>query len=99
MPSRADRLARVKCKVGLGMFAHERGVRIELLDGEALSLFVDTSQVHVSQEPCAGDEVDGWLDVTVLGARDGCVLIDLPHETFTTGTRVYVPESLVRIVS
>lgn len=96
MPEAIGARARIECKVSLGMFAGERGVRIELPDGQSLSMFVDRSQVEVAREPQPGEEIDGWLEVSVIGESDGRAIIDLPQQTFTSGTRVAVPRDFLR---
>ncbi|MGD9892478.1 MAG: hypothetical protein AB7R89_27135 [Dehalococcoidia bacterium] len=89
----------IRCKVSPGMFKHERGVQIEIPGQQALSLLVDRSQVRIEREPAHGEEVDGWLEVTVIGVSNGRVIVDLPQPTFTTGTRVAVPRVLLRAVA
>lgn len=89
----------IKCTVSIGMFAHERGVQIEIPDGETLSLLVDRSQVQIDREPAPGEAVDGWLEVTVISASNGRVIVDLPQPTFTTGTRIAVPRHLLKAVA
>jgi hypothetical protein len=96
MPEAIQAHARVRCNVSLGMFSNERGARIELPTGETVSVIVDRSQVHVEREPGAGEEVDGWLDVAIVREADNQVVIDLPQPSFTSGTRLAVPDSFVR---
>src|SRR5688572_24498349 len=89
----------IRCKVSLGMFAHERGVQIEIPGEKALSLLVDRSQVRIDREPAPGEEVEGWLEVTVISTSNGRVIVDLPQPTFTTGTRIAVPRDLLKAVA
>ena len=96
MPEVIQARAQVRCKVSLGMFANERGARIELPNGETVSVIVDKSQVHVEREPSPGEEVDGWLDVAIVRKADDQFVIDLPQPSFTSGTRLAVPNGFVR---
>lgn len=96
MPELTRGRALVRCKVSLGMFANERGVRIELPNGESVSALVDASQVQVEKNPRPGEEVDGYLWVSVIGDTEGKFVIDLPQQTLTGGTRVSVAKTLVR---
>lgn len=86
----------IKCRVSLGLFANERGVRIVLPAGETISAFVDKSQVLVEREPAQGEEVDGYVWASIAGATGGDVVINLPQQTVTGGARVSVPKTLVR---
>jgi hypothetical protein len=96
MSESVESRARIRARISPGMFAHERGVRIDLPDGESLSMFVDRSQVEVDREPQPGEEISGLLEVAVVSADDGRAIIDLPQQTFTTGTRIEVPRSFLR---
>lgn len=89
----------IRCKVSIGMFTHERGVQIEIPGMETLSLLVDRSQVRIDREPAPGEEVEGWLEVTVISTSNGRVIVDLPQPTLTTGTRIAVPRNLLRTVA
>jgi hypothetical protein len=86
---------RIKCKVSLGLFTNERGVRIELPDGRAVSALVDKSQVEEERMPKSGEEVDGFVWASVVKESDDRYVIDLPQPTLTGGTRVLVPKSIV----
>lgn len=89
-------ISKVPCKVSLGMFRHERIVRLALPDGQTLSLFVDESQVEVPRELEPGEEVDGFVKVAIVEENDGYAIIDLPQQSFTRGPRVSVPRAFVR---
>lgn len=86
----------IRCKVSLGLFADERGVRIELPNGEEIAALLDKSQVQVKREPAPGEEVDGFVLVSIVADIGGNVVIDLPQQTLTGGTRVLVPKTLMR---
>ena len=69
-------------KVGRGMFSSERSVRINA-GGQVYNLIVDEEDVR------PGD----LLEVTLVGEQNGVALVDLPRESFTSGTRIEVPTS------
>lgn len=96
MPESTATRARIKVMVSRGMFSNERGVRINLPNGEVLSMLVDRMQVNVDRDPQRDDEVGGWLEVLIVSTHDGRVIIELPQQTFTTGTRVEVPHELLK---
>lgn len=98
MRESVEERALIKCKVSLGMFADERGVRIELPNGESLFTLADRSQLQVEREPAPGEEVDGYVWVSIIDETGGNLLIDLPQQTFTGGTRISIPKALVRSV-
>lgn len=69
-----------------GMFSTERYVAFEV-GGQEYSLFVDQSSVQ-----------DHTLEVQVVESYSDRMLIELPRDTFTAGSRVYVPrDALVTI--
>ncbi len=86
---------RIKCKVSLGLFSNERGVRIELPGGKAVSALVDKSQVEEERAPTAGEEVNGFVWASIVKESSDSYMIDLPQPTLTGGTRVLVPKSIV----
>jgi hypothetical protein len=96
MPGATQARALIRCKVSIGMFTNERGVEIEIPGRDTLSLLADRSQVRIEREPAPGEEVEGWLEVSVISASGGHVLVDLPQPTFMTGTRIAVPRDLLR---
>jgi hypothetical protein len=67
--------------VGAGMFATERLVRFNAR-GRDYSLFVDAGSIH-----------DKLIDVRVVAFDADTVLIELPQETMTGGSRVRVENS------
>ena len=85
----------LKCKVGLGMFKSERTVTVKV-DATEFSAIVDAEDVRVDEEPKGDELVDGWVRVFVIEKGKDQALIDLPRETFTSGTRIIVPMSLLR---
>ena len=77
-----DKLA-LKVKVEPGMFSHERLVTISTKNGD-LYLYVDASSL-----------VGDLLQVFPVYQVDDDVLIDLPQETLTTGSRIRVPREML----
>ena len=75
---------RLRVSVQPGMFSSERTVSFEA-GGRRYVLIVD-------QEDVAEDDT---LMVYVVDQRDGEALVDLPRDTFTTGSRVRVPSSVL----
>jgi hypothetical protein len=89
--------ATIPCKVSLGMFSMERGVRIELADGRKVAALVDKHHVLVKEEPKPNTEVDGRLAVFVVEYLDDSVLVDLPQPSMTEGTRLRIPRSMLEV--
>jgi hypothetical protein len=73
----------IRVDVSPGMFRSERCVSFEAY-GKHFESLVDQRSVN-------GDR----LRVRVLNAEDDRVLIELPRETFTTGTRMWVSRSML----
>jgi hypothetical protein len=90
-------IATIPCKVSLGMFSTERGVRIELPDGRKIAALVDKHHVVVKEEPQSNTEVDGRLAVFVVEYLDDSVLVDLPQPSMTEGTRLRIPRSMLEV--
>ena len=74
-------------QIGKGIFSTERSVSFEIGD-YSYNLIVDEEDVRDS---------DRTLAVDVLGERGDRYLIDLPRETFTSGSRIFVPKSRVEL--
>jgi hypothetical protein len=64
-----------------GIFSTERFVQIEVA-GKPYSLLVDRNSVR---------EDDRTMKVWVVESRDDDVLVELPRETFTAGSRFFIP--------
>jgi len=77
-----DKLA-LKVKVEPGMFSHERFVTISTKNGD-IYLYVDASRL-----------VGDLLRVFPVYQVDDEILIDLPQETLTTGSRIRVPREML----
>ena len=89
------RLGKLRCRVREGTFADERSVVINAGDA-VYTTFADLKDVHTDVPPTAGTEVDGFLAVRVLPQRSGeKVLVALPRDTFSSGSRIYVDKGLV----
>jgi hypothetical protein len=91
---KVERETVLKCKVGLGMFKSERTVTVKVDDTE-YSAIVDADDVRIAREPVGDELVDGLVRVFVIERGLDKALIDLPRETFTSGTRIIVPLSLL----
>jgi hypothetical protein len=78
----SQRLA-VRVKVEPGMFSHERFVTISTERGD-FYLYVDVSSL-----------VGDLLKVFPVYQVDDEILIDLPQETLTTGSRIRVPREML----
>lgn len=74
---------RIKVQVEPGMFPSERAVSFEA-GGRQYTLLVDAASL-------TGDT----LTVYVVAERDQDSIVDLPRETFTSGSRVRIPSSLL----
>lgn len=96
VPESVQERVLIRCKVSLGLFAEERGVRVELPNGEVISALVDKSQVQIEREPAPGEEVDGFVWASIVDATGGSIVVDLPQQTLTGGTRMSVPRALLR---
>jgi hypothetical protein len=75
---------RLRVTVQPGMFPSERTVSFEA-GGRNYTLVVDERDVAA----------DGTLVVHVVDQRDDEALVDLPRETFTSGSRVRIPRSVL----
>lgn len=73
----------LRVKVGEGMFDTERTVSFQA--GEKnYTLIVDEEDVK-----------DNALEVYVVAQENGESIVDLPRDTFTSGSRIRVPSSLI----
>lgn len=86
----------IGCKVSVGMFSNERGVRVDLPDGRRVSAFVDKRHVIVNRDPKPGKEVDGRIKVSVVEIKRDSAIVDLPEPAFDTGPRLRVPKTFLR---
>ncbi len=66
-----------------GMFSTERYVAFEVA-GTEYSLFVDQTSVS-----------DHTLEVKLIENYQDQALVELPRDTFTAGSRVFVPRNLI----
>ena len=80
----------LKCRVSLGQFSGEFVVEAEDFRGDGFSFFVPDSLVEYDAEPVEGQSVDGWVQVDVMGQRDGLTLIRLPRTPMENGPMVTV---------
>lgn len=78
-----SRVKRLRVRVEPGMFESERSVSFEA-GGKTYTLIVDKADVQ-------GDT----LRVYVVEQRGNEALIDLPRDTFTSGTRIRVPADVL----
>jgi hypothetical protein len=78
-------MMRIKVEVGRGMFSEERTVAFQA-NGTRYTLIVDERDVRD----------DHTMDVRVVAKGEREALIDLPRETFTTGSRVRVPIDILQ---
>lgn len=69
----------VTCDVNKGMFRGEKIVSFKVM-GEEISAIVNENSVKNGNQ----------LEVSVLGASKGMILIGLPGESFSTSRRVWV---------
>jgi hypothetical protein len=75
---------RIQVDVGQGSFSSERAVSF-VAAGKKYSLVVDESDIE-----------NGMLVVYVVEEMGEEAIVDLPRETFTTGSRIRVPRVLVQ---
>jgi len=73
----------IRVEVGRGTFSSERSVSF-VADKRKYNLIVDESDVE-----------DGMLVVDIVEEMADEAIVDLPRETFTSGSRIRVPRSLV----
>lgn len=95
---RINGVARLKCKVGLGLWAKQYAVVIEFEEngkGRKISTTAHESQVRVAEKPKPGERVDGELRVRVVRPTDDHVVVRLPEEAFNSGPTVTVPKALI----
>ncbi|HET6382279.1 MAG TPA: hypothetical protein VFJ58_02720 [Armatimonadota bacterium] len=79
--------ASLHVEVADGSFPHEKVVTF-LAGAQKYSLFVDERDVNGRS-----------IDVAVVAFNGDSVLIDLPSDTFTSGSRVWVPRTLLELDS
>lgn len=82
------------CKIRLGSFERERGVIIEMPEGNVTTI-VDELDVLPRTKPEPGVILNGRLKVFVVDQKGDRVIVDLPRETFSSGPRIAVPKELV----
>lgn len=80
------------CMVSLGMFSSERGVRVEIPNGQSVFALVDRSQVRAQEDPRPGGEVPGHVLVSLISLEDGYAFVDLPQPAIAGGQRIRVPK-------
>jgi hypothetical protein len=80
MVSAMARRSKIRVNVEPGTFSTERAVSFEA-GGRRYNLLVDAEDVQ-----------DNTLTVYVVAERDDLAVIDLPRETFTSGSRVTIPK-------
>ena len=97
-PHRVGEMALLHCWVSEGFFPNELGVRIGL-GGESLISFVPASAVIVEGQVTPGSVIEGDLRVAVIGELNDQVMIGLPMETLSTGSRIMVNRSLLQLSS
>jgi len=76
--------AQIKVSVKAGMFSSERSVSFST-GAVSYSLLVDEQDLTP----------DHLLRVILVGIEGGDAVVELPRETFTSGTRVRIPRSLL----
>jgi hypothetical protein len=76
------RRMRIRVKVEPGMFPSERAVSFNA-GNQQYTLFVDQRDIRP----------DDTLEVYVVAENDKEAVIDLPKDTFTSGSRIRVPSS------
>ena len=76
----------IPVRVQSGVFSSERAVSFEA-GGQTYNLIVDAQDV-------TGNTLE--VDVVAVNDQGDVALIDLPRETFTSGTRIRVPVSFLQ---
>jgi hypothetical protein len=86
METKEDRMneGRIRVDVEPGMFSTERSVWFQA-SGRRYSLLVDPSDIIDER----------YLRVHILGYDNGEAIIDLPRDTFSSGSRVRIPRELL----
>lgn len=84
----------LRCKVGAGMFGSERSVSFQI-NGHEETAIVDAEDVIVAEPVQPSRVVDGLVRVHLIERGRGQALVDLPSDTFASGMRLIVPESLL----
>ena len=72
--------ALLKCKVSEGQFRTEKAVSLILADGKNVSFFIDNSFIE-------DIESDNYVKVGLFSKDPKEAMVQLPCETFETGTR------------
>lgn len=96
---RKDAVGILTCKVSRSVFTNEFFVIIELPSGEVLTTLADKSQIvppPTSEELEAKNSVNAGVRVSILDRIRDKLLVDLPRETFSSGSRVLVPASMIQ---
>lgn len=83
-------IAQIPVRVSDGMFAHEANVSF-FAGADYYSLLVERADIDFR-----GRERAGYLSVIVVEQGETESIIDLPRETFTSGRRVRVPNTLLQ---
>ena len=92
-------LATIQCKVSEGFFPDELSVRVDV-GRETLIAFVSKEDVVVKGQLAQDQYTDGELIVNILrDLDDDVLLVNLPADTLSSGSRVLVSKELVRRVA
>jgi hypothetical protein len=76
--------ASVKCTVSDGLMPKEKIARIETADGQSEAVAVSSQNIHNNR-----------LVASVIGRREGNVLVELPRESTSGRWRIWVKESAI----
>lgn len=86
----------LSCLVSPGMFSTERAVSVELPDGRKISAFVDKRDVLPHRDLKPGQEVQGYVKVSVVEVGKDSAIVDLPQPGLTEGPRLKVPKTILK---
>ena len=87
----------IPCRVTLGMFPDERGVSVDLPEGETIEIFAHKNHVIADQDPVPGGEVKGRVIVRIVEKLEDSMVVDLPQPGINVGMRHIVPKSMVKV--
>jgi len=85
----------LRCWVSLSFKPNELYIRVESEDpGETPSFYVDPELVR-APTLIAGKEVEGEVEVILIEAHNGTLVVEVPGEPVSYGPKIIVPRSLV----
>lgn len=79
----------IPCEIHKGLFPQEFFLVIRIGE-EVVQLWADKDWVEQERDK------DGWMKVRVVREEEENLLINLPNETLFSGSRIFVPKTMIR---